>query len=124
MYGLKKSVRLTLGLEFEIVENLIAHEEAWVTIPEKDLRREESECPIDHCPSLEIHLNNALLRDNIQILVPPDCLPEQIPRVLKSMGNVLPVIIYSITEELLSDIVSRFVFLLFLYVLMFCLSEC
>lgn len=124
MYGSKKSVRLTLGLEYEIVENLIAHEEAWVTIPEKDLRREETESPIDHCPSLEIHLNNSLLRDNIQILIPPDCSPDQIPRVLKSIGNVLPVIIYSITEELLSDRVSSFTLLLFMYVLMFCLLEC
>lgn len=103
MYGHKKSIRLTLGHEFEIVENLKAHTEQWTTIPEEDLQRDENECPLDHCPSLEVYLNHPILKDNLQILIPPDCLSEQIPGILKNVENILPVIMYAITDELLND---------------------
>lgn len=103
MYGHKKTIRLTLGHEFEIVERLKAHEEPWITIPEEDLQRDENECPLDHCPSLEVSLNHPVLKDNLQILIPPDCSSEQLPGILKNVENILPVIIYAITEELLND---------------------
>lgn len=107
-YGLTKTVRLTLGCEFEIVESLKAHQEPWVTMPEADLQRSVHECPLDHCPSVEITMCHPFLRENLQFFIPPDCLPEQIPGVLKNMENVLSVIIYAITEETLSDTVSSF----------------
>lgn len=107
MYGHQKSIRLTLGHEFEIVETLQAHKEQWVTIPEEDLQRDENECPLDHCPSLEVSLNHPILKDNLQILIPPDCLSEQIPEILKNVENILPVIIYAITDELLNDKVRQ-----------------
>lgn len=107
LYGQKRAIRLTLGLEYEIVENLKAHEEPWTTIPEKDLQRDDNECLVDHCPSLEVMIDNPFLRDNIQILIPPDCSVDQIAGVMKGIESVLPVILYAITEDLLSDKVSE-----------------
>ncbi|CAG9759907.1 unnamed protein product [Ceutorhynchus assimilis] len=104
-YGSTKSIHLTLDDEIEIVENLKAHEELlWVTIPEEDLRRTENENLLDHCPSVEVLLKHKLLKDNIKIIVPPDCSLDQLIEVLrKHVENVLPVIIYAVSEETLTD---------------------
>lgn len=105
-YGQTKTVRLTLGCEYEIVESLKAHQEPWSTIPEADLQRSIHECPLDHCPSVEVTTCHTLLRQNLQFFIPPDCLPEQIPEVLRNTENILPVIVYAITEETFDDTVS------------------
>lgn len=107
-YGQAKTIRLTLGCEYEIVESLKAHQEPWNTIPEIDLQRSIHECPLDHCPSVEVTLCHPFLRQNLQFFIPPDCLPEQIPEVLKNTENILPVIIYAITEGTLNDTVCFF----------------
>lgn len=102
-----------MGHDIEIVEQLKAHERNWVTLPEEDLQRNDEECLLDHCPSLEVELNHAMLKENVKIMVPPDCQPEQLPEVLgKHMENTLPVIIYTISNDLLSEIVSNFYFVL------------
>ncbi|XP_019866384.1 dual serine/threonine and tyrosine protein kinase-like isoform X2 [Aethina tumida] len=105
IHGHIKNIRLTLGHDIEIVEQLKAHERNWVTLPEEDLQRNDEECLLDHCPSLEVELNHAVLKENVKIMVPPDCQPEQLPEVLgKHMENTLPVIIYTISNDLLSEI--------------------
>lgn len=104
-YSQTTTIRLTLGCEFEIVENLKAHQESWNTVPEDDLQRSIHECPLEHCPSVDITICHPFLRENLQFFIPPDSLPEQIPAVLKNIENILPVIVYSITDETLNDIV-------------------
>ncbi|RZB40626.1 dual serine/threonine and tyrosine protein kinase-like [Asbolus verrucosus] len=98
-YGLSKNICLTWGHEYEIVEKLKAHEKPWITIPEEDLQRTD-----DHCASLEVELCHLLLKDNVNIMVPPDCHPDHLQEILnKHMNNILPVIIYAIFEDILSD---------------------
>ncbi|XP_064215585.1 dual serine/threonine and tyrosine protein kinase isoform X1 [Tribolium castaneum] len=99
-YGHSKNIRLTWGDEYEIVEKLKAHEKPWVTIPEEDLQRIGD----DLCASLEVEICHTLLKDNANIMVPPDCQPDQVHEILnKHMKSVLPVIIYAVSEDILSD---------------------
>ncbi|XP_030756572.1 dual serine/threonine and tyrosine protein kinase-like isoform X2 [Sitophilus oryzae] len=104
-YGPTKSIHLTLGNEIEIVENLKAHEGFWDCIPEEDLRRGDNESLLDHCPSLEVILKHNVLKENVKILIPPDCSPNELGEVLeKVMENILPVIVYAVSENQLSDL--------------------
>lgn len=108
MYGPEKNIHLTLGPEFEILEKLKAHEKPWTTIPIEDLQRNNNECILDHCPSLEIELRHPILKDNVKIMVPPDCSPHLLPEILlKNMDNVLPVIAYAVSEDILTDSVIK-----------------
>lgn len=105
-YGPTRSIHLTLENEIEIVENLKAHEDSsWVTIPEEDIKRKPNENLLDHCPSIEVILKHNILKDNVKIVVPPDCPPDQLVQVMgKLMENVLPVIVYAVSEDTLSDL--------------------
>lgn len=97
-----------LGEEIEIVENLNVHEEPnWETIPEEDIQRNDKENLLDHCPSIEVILKHKLLKENVKIVVPPDCHQDQLVEVLDKIGKKgLPVIIYAVSEDTLSDFVS------------------
>lgn len=107
MFGCTKALRLTLGHEFEIVEKLKAHEEVWITLPEEDIQRGVSESPVDHCSTLEIETNCLFLKNNLNMLIPPDCSLDQLQEVLKrNLDNTLPCIVYSIINDILSDTVS------------------
>lgn len=109
-FGHTKEIRLCLGEEFEIVEKLKAYEKPWITVPESDIIRTPHEAPIDHCPVLEIKLNAPILKDKVNLVIPPDCASDTLSEVLiKSLDNVLPVIVYIINEESLSDEVGNFV---------------
>mgnify|MGYP005984174289 CR=1 FL=1 len=80
-----------------------AHENPWVTIPEEDLQRTGD----DVCASLEVEIDHPLLKDNANIMVPPDCHIDHLPEILnKYMSNTLPVIIYAVSEDILSDSVN------------------
>jgi hypothetical protein len=69
--GATNHVNLTLGLEYEVVENLLANEKPWVTIPSQDLIESGSVDP--NCPTvLEVKLNQPALKDGVQIFVVPD----------------------------------------------------
>lgn len=108
IYGLSKSIRLTLNQDIEIVEKLQAHEKSWITIPEADLQRSDNESLLDHCPSLEVELSHSILKENVNIMVAPDCSIEQLSEILyKYMDNVLPIVVYAISEGILSDSVSN-----------------
>ncbi|KAJ3639900.1 hypothetical protein Zmor_003270 [Zophobas morio] len=99
-YRQSRNIRLTWGHEYEIVEKLKAHENPWVTIPEEDLQRTGD----DVCASLEVEIDHPLLKDNANIMVPPDCHIDHLPEILnKYMSNTLPVIIYAVSEDILSD---------------------
>ncbi|XP_060515912.1 dual serine/threonine and tyrosine protein kinase-like isoform X4 [Cylas formicarius] len=102
-YGPAKSIHLTLGNEIEIVENLKAHEKPWVTVPVEDLQRGDDENLLDHCPSLEVQLKHPLLKEKLKIMVPPDCPSNQFNELALKCVDILPAIIYAVTEETLSD---------------------
>lgn len=106
MYGHSKNIRLTLGHDIEIVEQLKAHEKPWITIPEEDLRRNDDESLLDHCPAVEVDLNHSILKENMKIMVPADCEVEELTEALsKYVNNILPIVIYSVYEEVLNDTV-------------------
>ncbi|XP_031335377.1 dual serine/threonine and tyrosine protein kinase-like isoform X2 [Photinus pyralis] len=99
-YGHTKEIRLTLMHEYEILDNLQAHQRPWVTVPESDLKRTEQESTADSCQALEIKLNSAFLKDKVNILVPPDYPSECLSDTLKDLIHILPVIIYVVDESL------------------------
>ncbi|XP_050314331.1 dual serine/threonine and tyrosine protein kinase-like isoform X2 [Anthonomus grandis grandis] len=105
MYGPTKSIYLTLEHEIEIVEKLNAHQDSsWVTIPEEDLKRNDTENLLDHCPSVEVVLKNKILKENFNISIPPDCQLEQLVEIISNrIEKVLPVIVYVVSEDTLSD---------------------
>ncbi|CAH1153536.1 unnamed protein product [Phaedon cochleariae] len=104
IYGHTKNIHLTLGHEIEIVERLQAHEKSWTTIPDGDLQRGDNECLLEYCPSLEVELPHIVLKENVKLMVPPDCPPEQLTETLyKYVENVLPIVVYTTSEGVLSD---------------------
>lgn len=103
--GQHKHIRLTLGADFEIVEDLRAHEAPFTVIPESDLRRGKHESPADHCSTLEVELSSSrLLKENIQVLIPPDCHVDELREVLCRYGDgILPILVYAVTNDTFSD---------------------
>lgn len=96
-----------MGSDIEIVEGLEAHKVSWTTVPVEDLRRNKSESVVHHCPSIEIELCTPLLKDNISIAIPPDCDVPQLCELLNKQSNdILPIVIYCISETVLSESVS------------------
>lgn len=105
-----------MGNDIEIVGGLEAHKLPWTTIPEQDIRRSENENVLNHCPSLEIELCTPLLKDNISIAIPPDCSSSQLCELLnKQYSNILPIIIYCITGNVLNDSVSKLLYYVLLH---------
>jgi hypothetical protein len=43
LYSLSSHIAITLSSDFEVVEDLQAHEKAWTMVPEEDLKRSEAE---------------------------------------------------------------------------------
>lgn len=99
-------MRLALGEEFEIVEKLKANEGPWETIPVEDLQRDSKESPKDHCATLEVELCHSILRERVNIIIPPDCSIEDLADVLsKNLKDILPILIYSISDRTITDTV-------------------
>lgn len=65
-------MNLTLGLDYDVVENLLSHEQPWTTIPEEDLRESTNVIDPNFPTVLEIKLNQPVLKDGVQIFVIPD----------------------------------------------------
>ncbi|XP_017783066.1 PREDICTED: dual serine/threonine and tyrosine protein kinase-like isoform X2 [Nicrophorus vespilloides] len=103
-HGIHKSIRLTLGHEYEIVEELKANECKWNMIPEEDLQRTETESHLEHCPTIEIELPHPFLKENVSIIVPPESPIEDFKDVLsKNMDHHFPILIYAVSNDILSD---------------------
>lgn len=84
-----------------------AHEEPWITLPDQDIRRGLSESPLDHCPTVEVEINNSFLQSNVNILITPDCSSDELSDLLtKNLESNLPCILYCICDDVLSDTVS------------------
>lgn len=86
------------------MENYGVQDHSWHVVPEQDLHRLENEIPLEHCPSLEVELYHPLLKDNVQIIIPPDCSPEELLDIsTKGLDKIWPVIIYVIVDAKLTD---------------------
>ncbi|XP_069362798.1 dual serine/threonine and tyrosine protein kinase-like isoform X2 [Maniola hyperantus] len=69
-FGACTQVHLTVGnSEFELVEELECNGKPWDTLPLQDLLRQSH---TDLGTTLEVDLNNSLLKDGLRIIVPPD----------------------------------------------------
>lgn len=105
MYGPTKRLRLTLGNEYEIVEELKGNKGQWHTVPEEDLHRLDNELPLEHCPTLEIEINHVALKENFHLVIPPDCPYDDLANIVaKNMDKMLSVIIYVIEGILSEDV--------------------
>lgn len=73
-------------------------------IPIEDLVRQDNEFPLDICPTVEVELCNSVLRENVVIMVTPDSSIEHLGDILvKQLDNVLPILIYVISGESLTE---------------------
>lgn len=107
MYGQSKAIRYVLHDDIEIVDKLEANEKPWTTIPDVDLQRKEHECVFDHCPSLEIDLPHVILKENVNVMVPPDCVVDKLSDMLnKYLDDILPIVVYMLSDDVLTDSVS------------------
>ncbi|KDR15870.1 Dual serine/threonine and tyrosine protein kinase, partial [Zootermopsis nevadensis] len=109
LYGLSSHIAVTRSSDFEVVDDLQAHDKAWTIVPEEDLRRSEAEEKdmAEHSTILDIEICHPLFKDNVQLLVPPDFDTHHSPTfreiLSKGMENVLPVFLYAVGEDSLTD---------------------
>lgn len=71
-FGQTNHVNLTLGLDYDVVENLLSHEHPWTTIPEEDLKESGNIIDPNYPTVLEVKLNQPVLKDGVQVFVIPD----------------------------------------------------
>uniref|UniRef100_A0A0C9QGB0 Dual serine/threonine and tyrosine protein kinase n=1 Tax=Fopius arisanus TaxID=64838 RepID=A0A0C9QGB0_9HYME len=99
-YGFTNHVSLTLGLEYEVVDRVQANETIWNTLPEEDLKRSDNDDP--NCPTiLEVKLDKAVLKDNVQIFVVPDA--AAVKTLAKGALGILPIFLYALSDHPLTE---------------------
>ncbi|OAD61097.1 Dual serine/threonine and tyrosine protein kinase [Eufriesea mexicana] len=99
-YGQTNHISLTLGLEYEVVENLRANEKPWSTLPIEDLTKS---CNEDiTCPTvLEVQLNQPILKDGVQIFIAPN---NGAIKILETeVLSILPIFLYALGEQPLTE---------------------
>ncbi|KAL6429743.1 hypothetical protein ACFW04_007564 [Cataglyphis niger] len=99
-YGHTNHVSLTLGLEYEIVETLRANEESWTTLPIEDLAKSIGE-DINYPTVLEVKLNQAILKEGVQIFVVPN--NGVVKTLAKNLLKILPIFLYALGEQPLTE---------------------
>ncbi|XP_077277575.1 receptor interacting protein kinase 5 isoform X1 [Temnothorax americanus] len=99
-YGHTNHVSLTLGLEYEVVETLRANEKSWSTLPFEDLEKSINEDI--NCPTvLEVKLDQAILKEGVQIFVVPN---SGVVKILaKGSLKILPIFLYALGEQPLTE---------------------
>ncbi|KAE8752664.1 hypothetical protein FOCC_FOCC000786 [Frankliniella occidentalis] len=109
LYGRVGHVALTVGLEFEVVEKLQAHEKPLSTVPEEDLIRPAGEdMAVEHLAVVEVQVCHPVVRDGSTILVVPNLDYSQsderasLSHMLQC-DSVLPVLIYVMDKPSLSQ---------------------
>lgn len=96
IYGHKNHVTLTSG-EYEVVEKLQANEkQEWSTLPVEDLTKSGSE-DINYPTVLEVKLDQALLKDDVQIFIVPNSGAVKI--LAKGSLGILPIFLYAFGEQ-------------------------
>lgn len=109
LYGRVGHVALTVGLEFEVVEKLQAHEKPWSTVPEEDLRRPPGEdMAVEHLAVVEVQICHPIVRDGTTILVVPDldyALPDERASIshMLQCDTVVPLLVYALDQPNLSQ---------------------
>ncbi|XP_020286800.1 dual serine/threonine and tyrosine protein kinase-like isoform X2 [Pseudomyrmex gracilis] len=99
-YGHTNHVSLTLGLEYEVVETLHSNENSWNTLPIEDLAKSISEDI--NCPTvLEVKLDQAVLKEGVQIFVVPN---NGVVKILaRGTLKILPIFLYALGEQPLTE---------------------
>ncbi|KAG5319651.1 DUSTY kinase, partial [Pseudoatta argentina] len=99
-YGHTNHVSLTLGLEYEVVETLKANEKSWSTLPLEDLEKSMNEDI--NCPTvLEVKLDQAVLKEGVQIFVVPN--NGVVTILAKGLLKILPIFLYALGEQPLTE---------------------
>ncbi|KYN16436.1 Dual serine/threonine and tyrosine protein kinase [Trachymyrmex cornetzi] len=99
-YGHTNHVSLTLGLEYEVVETLKANEKSWSTLPLEDLEKSINEDI--NCPTvLEVKLDQAVLKEGVQIFVVPN--NGVVTILAKDLLKILPIFLYALGEQPLTE---------------------
>ncbi|XP_076240379.1 receptor interacting protein kinase 5 isoform X2 [Calliopsis andreniformis] len=99
-YGQTNHISLTLGLEYEVVENLQANEKPWSTLPIEDLTKSGSDDT--NCPTvLEVKVDLPILKDGVQIFIAPNNGAVKI--LAKGLLNILPIFLYALGEQPLTE---------------------
>ena len=99
-YGQTNHITLTLGLEYEVVENLQANEKAWTTLPIEDLTKSGSE-DTTYPTVLEVQLNQPILKDGVQIYIAPNT--GAIKVLEKELLSISPIFLYALGDQPLTD---------------------
>lgn len=109
LYGRVGHVALTVGLEFEVVEKLQAHEKPWSTVPEEDLLRPADEdMAVEHLAVVEVQICHPIVRDGTTILVVPNldyAQPDERASLshMLQCDSVLPMLVYCMDQPTLSQ---------------------
>lgn len=99
-YGHKNQVILTSG-EYEVVEMLQANEkQEWSTLPIEDLMKSGSE-DINYPTVLEVKLDQALLKDDVQIFVVPNS--GAVKALAEGSLRISPIFLYALGEQPLTE---------------------
>lgn len=99
-YGQTNHISLTLGLEYEILENLQANEKPWTTLPIEDLTKSGSEDTI-YPTVLEVQLNQPILKDGVQIFIAPNTGAVKV--LEKELLSILPIFLYALGDQPLTE---------------------
>ena len=99
-------------MDFELADHLAAYDQPWRTLPNADLELSES-ADADLAKGsacLEVSLNHSLLKDGGQVVITPSFFAatyNNLNRIQyefsKCTSNVIPIVIYAIVSETLSE---------------------
>lgn len=109
LFGRVGHVALTVGLEFEVVEKLQAHEKPWSTVPEEDLLRPaEEDMAVEHLAVVEVQICHPVVRDGTTILVVPSldyAQPDERASLshMLQCDSVLPLLVYAMDQPSLNQ---------------------
>lgn len=99
-HGNSNHVSLTLGLEYEVVDQLQFNEKPWTTLPIENLIKSETEDP--NCPTvLDVKLDKSILKDGVKIFLVPDKTAIQI--MAKGTLGILPIFLYALNDYPLTE---------------------
>ena len=110
-YGDHQNISLSLPGSYELVDNLQAYSGPWQTVPLEDLEVASSDLEGSDCAKgnavLEVRLPHHLLKESGQVVVSQWNVGTVDQVYNKSVKDVVPVVVYVISRDKLSDKVSK-----------------
>ena len=86
--------------------------ESWSTVFESYLGQKEDGSLFDHSQVVEVELHNALLHENVKIILSPDCSSEELGNsILKQLRNAYPLLLYVVSQNVLNCTVGKIYYL-------------